>query len=417
MKRKSTIKRFDVTSKEFQDNPYQQYEEVHEKNLILFDEGIDAYFIGRYRDVDHILKSADFSTAPLAKRAEPVMGDRVLAQMTGKEHSAKRKAVLSGLTGKLFRDKHAKMITETTNSILENYLHVGKIDLIKDFGKTYSILVTLQILELPTIDYEKIAEWHRGIASFITSLKLTEQQHNYSMECSRNLINYLTPIVENHMNGQGNSGFISILCEHENEGERMSISEIVALILNILLAATEPSDKTLAYLFKHLLDNPDQFLRIKRDRSLIPDAIDESLRLTSPVQLIPRLATKKATISGIDIPENSLVFCLIGAANRDPDVFKTPDIFDIDRKEKERASSLGKAAHHLAFGSGILVCVGAAFSIRQIELTTNIILNKMKNIRISDGFEYSEYGLYTRGPVSLPLEFDPVKTQAHEKFS
>ena len=368
MKQKSTIKRFDVTSKEFQDDPYKQYEEIHKKNLILFDESINAYFIGRYHDVDQILKSPDFSTAPLAKRAEPVMGDRVLAQMTGKEHSAKRKAVLSGLTGKLFREKHAKMITETTNSILEKYLHKGKIDLIKDFGKTYGILVTLQILELPTIDYEKIAEWHRGITNFITSLKMTEQQRSYSMECSRNLINYLTPIVEKHMNGLGSSGFISILCEYESDGERMSTSEIVALILNILLAATEPSDKCAeAYLFKHLLDNPDQFLRIKHDRSLISDAIDESLRLTSPVQLIPRLVTKNTTISGIYIPENSLVFNMIGAANRDPKVFKDPEIFDIDRKAKERSSSFGKAAHHLAFGSGIHVCVGAAFSPSQSD--------------------------------------------------
>lgn len=65
MKQKSTIKRFDVTSKEFQDDPYKQYEEIHKKNLILFDESINAYFIGRYHDVGQILKSPDFSTTPL----------------------------------------------------------------------------------------------------------------------------------------------------------------------------------------------------------------------------------------------------------------------------------------------------------------------------------------------------------------
>lgn len=402
-----TLIEFDVTSTEFMADPYPVYNKAHQLNEVLFDRRLNAYFFCHYVDVAHILRSPEFTTAPLAKRAAPVMGDRVLAQMEGDEHHNKRRTVLSGLTSKLFRERYADLICETTEALLRRTLSTGRIDLINDFGKEYSVLVTLKVLSLPIDRHQDIALWHSGIAMFVTSLNLTDEQQEFCLECSRNLIDYLTPFVEERVRQPGED-FISRLCATESNDQRMTTSEAVALVLNILLAATEPADKTLAYLFKHLLDNPDQLQRVRGDRSLLRDAINETLRLTSPVQMIPRQVDKDTYVSGIEIAKDSLVFCMIGAANRDPEIFCNPDEFILDRGIKNDRLQLAKSAHHLAFGTGMHVCVGATFSLMQIELTAGLLLDRLLNLRFAHDFLFHEKGLYTRGPASLCLEFSPI---------
>lgn len=398
---------FNVLSGEFQENPYPTYAKLHQEKEILIDRRLNAYFVGHYDGVKQVLNSSEFTTAPLSKRAEPVMGDRVLAQMHGEEHRIKRRAVLSRLTGQLFQERYAPLITQTTECLLEKYISSGKIDLIKNFGKDYSVLVTLQVLGLPTDRYREIAVWHNGITQFITSLSMSEEQIDFSLDCSRRLIEYLTPIVDKCRNNP-DDGFISSLCSISPGEQQMTTPEVVALVLNVLLAATEPADKTLAYLFMHLLQNPDQFQLVMQDRSLLSSAIDESLRITSPVQLIPRQALNDSNVSGVDIPGGAMVFCMIGAANRDPSVFDRPGDFLIRRRNYPGQPPLGRKAHHMAFGVGMHVCVGAAFSMRQIELTANIILERLSNLKLAPNQKLQEEGIYTRGLSSLCLEFDPI---------
>ncbi|KOC87860.1 cytochrome P450, cyclodipeptide synthase-associated [Winslowiella iniecta] len=407
------IVEFDVMAQDFHCNPYPAFERLHANNQVFRDSEFNAYFFGHYEDVSHILQSSDFTTEPLAKRAEPVTGGRVLAQMEGKEHHSKRRAVLSGLSGKLFREKYAAIIETITLQLLEAHMACGRIDLIKDFGRSYSVLVSLNMLGLPVDRHQEVAIWHRGITHFITSLKLSEEERKHSLRCSQNLIGYLTPIIEDasfHADGS----LISMLCRAENNGEKMTTSEIVALVINVLLAATEPADKALASLFYHLLHNPHCIEKVRSDRTLLNAAIGETLRLTSPVQLIPRQASKDLTLAGIELPKDTLIFCMTGAANRDPSVFKDPSRFILDRRQQAKnLPDSGKIMNHLAFGTGAHACVGTAFSLMQIELTANLLLDRLENLRLAEGYSLQEEGLYVRGPATMCLEFAPQNGLSH----
>lgn len=407
------IMQLDVTNVEFNKNPYPLYEALHAQNAIARDSNLNAFFFGHYEDVSKILRSQDFTTTPLASRAEPVMGDRVLAQMEGHEHHSKRHAVVSGLTGKMFRERHASMIADITNQLLSKKLESGHIDLINDFGKEYSILVALKVLGLPVDRFKDVSLWLGGITGFITSFQMCAKEREYSLDCSRYIIKYLTPIVEEQISWPNNS-LISVLCQAEDSGQKMTTSEIVALVLNVLLAATEPADKTLAYLFYHLLAKPGQLNTVKTNREHLIPAIGETLRLTSPVQLIPRQARREVNIAGIDLPAGTVVFCMIGAANRDPAVFPLADKFILDRKMMTKNSpDFGRMANHLAFGAGMHVCVGAAFSLMQIQLTANLILDNLNEVKFASNFVLQEEGLYTRGPIALPLIFQPHISNNH----
>jgi pulcherriminic acid synthase len=394
-----------VLSDQFHDDPYRYFMMYRDEHPIAYEPALGGYFISRHEDVRRVLKDDLFTTEPLTVRAEPVMRGRVLAQMTGSEHTAKRKIVIHGIAGEAARARYAPMIQRNTEELLEPFLARGWMDLVNDFGKQFAVYVTLELLGLPKSDWFDVARWHAGVAEFITSMTLTPERHAHSLRCSEELADYLMPIIKERTEEPGDD-YLSALCAATVDGLRMSPQDIIALCMNILLAATEPADKTLALLFRHLIEAPEQMAAVRADPALLPKAIAETLRYTPPVQLIPRQAATDVEVAGVLLPARSLVFCMIGAANRDPRAFRDPDRFDIFREDLDAARSFSAAANHLAFGTGMHYCVGAAFAKIEIEVAAATLLARLNRVRYAEGFRYAEVGLYTRGPASLLLDFD-----------
>jgi pulcherriminic acid synthase len=395
---------FSVLSPGFLENPYQFFPSLREGRPVAYDSSVDGYFISRFDDVRSILRDEKFTTEPLTVRAEPVMRGRVLAQMHGAEHTAKRKIVIRGISGSVLTSRYAPMVRKNTEELISPFMSQGRVDLVNDFGKKFAVYVTLDLLGLPKDDWADIASWHAGVAEFITSMSLSEEQRAHSLKCSEALADYLRPVIEERRVSPGED-YLSALCTATVDGQQMTTQDIIALCMNILLAATEPADKTLALLFRHLIDNPEQFAMVRRDPELLPKAIAETLRYTPPVQLIPRQAAEETMIAGVIVPAGGLVFCMIGSANRDPSAFVDPDLFDVSRPDLDAARSFSAAAGHVAFGTGLHYCVGAAFARVEIEVAAQTLLQVLGEIGYAPGFEYREVGLYTRGPESLLLEF------------
>ncbi|MBN0048546.1 cytochrome P450, cyclodipeptide synthase-associated [Streptomyces actuosus] len=398
---------FSILSEEFEADPYRCFAPLRERSPVHYEPALDSYFLSRHRDVRRVLGDhAAFTTETLQERAEPVMRGPVLAQMTGAEHTAKRKIVVRAFTGQALQDQIHAIRTDAAE-LIAPFLPRGRVDLVKDFGRPLAVFVTLDILGLDKRDWRQIADWHSGIIEFITSLALTPERRRHCLECAEQLEGYLAPVIERRRRRPGDD-LISRLCAAEFEGTSMSNRDITALVINVLAAATEPADKSLALLFKHLIDHPEQLAQVRRDPALLPAAIAETLRHTPPVQLVPRHAEQDTEISGTIVPKGATVFCLIGAANRDPDAFTSPDTFDIHRPDLGTARSFTAAAQHLAFGTGLHQCVGAAFARAEIETVAALLLPLLDQVRHSPGSRYRETGLYTRGPASLPLDFTPV---------
>ncbi|WP_328929113.1 cytochrome P450, cyclodipeptide synthase-associated [Streptomyces sp. NBC_00190] len=398
---------FSVLSEDFAAAPYRYFAWLREHVPVHYEPAVDSYFLSRYQDVKRVLTDHEaFSTEMLQVRAEPVMRGPVLAQMTGAEHTAKRKIVVRGFTGQALQDQ-IRAIRASADDLIAPFLPRGRMDLVNDFGKPFAINVTLDILGLDKKDWRQVAAWHSGVAEFITSIVLTPERRRHCLDCAERLEAYLVPVIEQRRRHPGED-LISKLCTAEFDGIAMSDRDVTALIINVLVAAAEPADKTLALLFKHLIDHPEQMARVCQDATLLPAAIAETLRYTPPVQLIPRQAEQDAVFAGTTVPAGATVFCMIGAANRDPDAFAAPDTFDIHRTDLGTARSFTAAAQHLAFGTGLHQCVGAAFARAEIETVAAMLLPLLDQVRYSPGFHYRETGLYTRGPASLSLDFTPV---------
>ncbi|MFF9010661.1 cytochrome P450, cyclodipeptide synthase-associated [Streptomyces goshikiensis] len=400
--------RFSVLSEDFSADPYRHFAQLRERAPVHYEPAIDSYFLSRHEDVKRVLTDHEaFTTETLQVRAEPVMRGPVLAQMTGAEHTAKRGIVVRAFTGQALQDQ-IRAIHANAEEIMAPFLARGRMDLVNDFGKPFAVNVTLDVLGLDRRDARRVAAWHSGVAEFITSLDLTPERRRHCLECAEQLEAYLLPVIEHRRRHPGED-LISKLCTAEFDGIAMSNRDVTALIINVLAAATEPADKTLGLLFKHLIDHPGQLAEVREDPELLTAAIAETLRYTPPVQLIPRQAEEDTVFAGATVPAGATVFCVIGAANRDPAAFHAPDAFDIHRPDLGTARSFTAAAQHLSFGSGLHQCVGAAFARAEIETVAAMLLPRLDRVRFSPGLRYREAGLYTRGPVSLSLDFTPVR--------
>ncbi|MGW3327388.1 cytochrome P450, cyclodipeptide synthase-associated [Streptomyces virginiae] len=399
---------FSILSDDFAAAPYRYFAQLRERAPVHYEPAIDSYFVSRHEDVKRVLTDHErFTTENLQVRAEPVMRGPVLAQMTGAEHSAKRRIVVRAFTGSALQDQ-IRVIHANAAALLAPFLPLGRVDLVNDFGKPFGMHVTLDVLGLDRKDWQQVASWHSGVAEFITGLNLTPERRRHCIDQAERLEAYLLPVIEQRRRDPGDD-LISQLSTAEFDGVAMSDREVTALIINVLVAATEPTDKTLALLFKHLIDHPEQMAQVRQDPDLLGAAIAETLRYTPPVQLIPRQAEKDAVFAGITVPAGATVFCMIGAANRDPDAFTAPDTFDIHRPDLGTARSFTAAAQHLAFGTGLHQCVGTAFARAELETVAAMLLPLLDQVRYSPGFRYQEAGLYTRGPVALSLDFTPVR--------
>jgi cytochrome P450 len=154
-------------------------------------------------------------------------------------------------------------------------------------------------------------------------------------------------------------------------------------------------------------ERPDLQRRLRADRSLIPNFLEESLRLESPIKSHFRLATKTTTVDEVATPAGSTMMLLPGAANRDPARFQNPDKFRIDRPN---------VREHLAFGRGVHTCPGASLARAEGQVSLDRILSRMADIRISethhgpaDERRYSyDPSFMMRGLKDLHIEFMPV---------
>jgi cytochrome P450 len=165
--------------------------------------------------------------------------------------------------------------------------------------------------------------------------------------------------------------------------------------------------KLLSSALRVLGERPEYQKMLREDRSLIKPFMEESLRFDSPTKIDFRLARKTTTLGGVDIPAGTIIMLSLAGANRDPRKFDNPNEFRLDRRNSH---------DHIAFGRGLHTCAGAPLARMEGQVTLNRLLDRMDDIRISEGrhgatddrsFVY-EPTFLLRGLVDLHIEFERI---------
>jgi cytochrome P450 len=149
---------------------------------------------------------------------------------------------------------------------------------------------------------------------------------------------------------------------------------VALLAANLFTGGQETTVRLLSFALRILAERPDLQDRLRADRSLIPNFIEETLRYESPLRAQFRMAKVRATVAGVDIPAGSTVLLLPGAANRDPRKFTDPARFDPEREN---------AIYHVAFGHGIHHCAGAHLARAEGRVTIDRLLDLTSSFSVS----------------------------------
>lgn len=335
-------------TKEFTHNPYPVYEKLRKEEpvfRVMFPHGEFGWIITRYEDAVQILKDPRF-TKDIAKRYGPENQSIFVNNMLFSDppdHRRLRGLVQKAFTPKLIADMRSH-IQEIADDLLDNLASQEKMNLIDDFAFPLPIIVISEILGVPLEDQDKFRMWSNSIidASSSEHAEMFEQH-------AREFTEYLNAWFAKVRKDPGND-LISQLVTAEDSGQQLSENELLGVVSLLIIAGHETTVNLIGNGILALLEHPEQRELLIKQPELIHKAIEEMLRYNGPVEFsTSRWALEDIEFRGQHIAQGELVIVALDSANRDEQQFKDADVFDITREKSS----------HLAFGTGIHLCLGA----------------------------------------------------------
>jgi hypothetical protein len=204
--------------------------------------------------------------------------------------------------------------------------------------------------------------------------------------------------LEEQRRKQPADDLISALLEAELDGRRLTSEELDGFFIMLLVGGNETTTNLISNQLSLLSQRPDLWARLRDDRSLIPAAIEETVRWDAPVQNLGRETTRDIELHGVAIPKGSRVVLSFGAANRDPGFFDAPDEYRLERSE----------TRHLGFGQGRHFCLGANLARLEAVAALNAMLDRFETLEPGGAPGRRLHSTVIRGFEFLSLRAKPA---------
>ncbi|GAA3798628.1 cytochrome P450 [Streptomyces phyllanthi] len=267
-------------------------------------------------------------------------------------------------------------IKELTHELLRDVEPGGTFDLVDTLAHPLPVIVIAELLGVPAEDRGLFREWVGKLLennqAFSTGEETPEliAQREETMRQIGNLSGYLREHVESRRTAP-REDLLTRLVEAEVDGTRLSTTEAVNFAFVLLVAGHITTTMLLGNTMLCLDANPDAMRAVREDRGRIPTAIEESLRLYSPLTVLRRVTTRPTRLGDAQLDTHQVVMAWTAAASRDERRFTAPHVFDLDRENPA----------HLAFGRGAHFCMGAPLARLEGRLALEILLDRFPGLR------------------------------------
>jgi cytochrome P450 len=399
----------DFTSPAFRRDPYPVYRALRERAPVLFAARGPFRFtlVSRHADVVAVLRDPRMSVDrpfqpkpptdevdpatlhPLARALRAL--SRIMLFRDPPDHTR-----LRGLVGKAFTPRMVESlrprIAALVDELLAPRLRDGGLDLVRDFAEPLPILVIAELLGLPPEDRGSLKRWSDELAVMLDG-SIAMQHIGRAVQSAVEVIDYLRVHLEAKRRDPKDDLISAMLSTQERD--RLTDDEILGTVLIVMGAGHETTTNLIGNGVLALLRHPRELARLRADPALAAPAVEEILRFDSPVQATSRMPTEDVEIGGRAFARGIEIGLLLGAANRDPDVFPDPDRFDVARGDNR----------HLSFGLGIHFCLGAGLARLEGQVALGALVERARGLALDVAEDTLEWrpGWLLRGPTRLPI--------------
>ncbi|MGW4339760.1 cytochrome P450 [Rhodococcus koreensis] len=398
--------------------PYEYWRALRESAPVhAVSEGVGYTIVTRYADVKAALRDPETFSNQLSRRfqsgmsaykdseaVQAVMANAcpyadALAFSDGETHNKHRKMVRRGFTLARVRELDA-LVEQTVDEFLDELVSGDEVDFWRRFCVRLPIRIIGHILGVEGDREDDVKRWADAQVHRFGEPRETEEEN---LSIARDLVDfhqYLYAALAERRE-QPRDDFLTDLVQ---ASDGVTENELVLICAQLLVAGAESSTSLIGSMVNQLLDHPDQLQKLREDPSLIPGAVEETLRAESPIKLVHRVTTRDVELGGGRIPADSLVLLMIASANRDEDVFTDAETFDITRED---------ARTHFAFGMGSHLCSGAELARSEGRIALERLVARTSSITRAEGpAPVHPPNLTVRALKTLPVILHPADTSA-----
>lgn len=378
-------------------------------------EGLGYTLISRYADVQQVLLdpetfrnkisghfASQTSPHPESPAVAAVMANAcpyrdVLGFGDGEAHATHRRMVRSGFTTRRVRQLE-DFVATVVDELLDGLVTGEPVDFVKGFCKRLPILMIGEIMGVDRDREEDVYRWATSLMARAAQPRETEEEN---LQIARDVVEFhqyvYQAVAERRENPRDD--FLSELVANS---EGVDEHELVQICSQLILAGADTTIGWLGTIFNLLLEHPEQMAQLREDPSLIPNAIEEALRLESVIKTIYRVTSREVEVGGTTIPADTLVIPLLPSANRDDAAFPDADKFDIHRPGARR---------HMAFGFGVHLCAGIELARAEARIALTKVLERTSSITRVEGEPLPKYtaDFTVRTLDRLPIILQPAQ--------
>jgi len=314
-------------------------------------------------------------------------------------HTRYRRLVNKGFTPRTV-SQLGEQIHAVADDIIDRVCEAGTADFVIDVAAELPLVVLAELLGVPAEDRVKMFDWSnrmigREDAEYQGAQSVAEE--NAALAAAE-LFGYAADLYEQKRANPGGD-LMSVLSQVELDGERLSELELDLFFMLLAVAGNETTRNLMSGAMVAFSQFPDQWERLRADRSLLPSAVEEMLRFVTPVMNFRRQATEDVEIGGQKVAEGDKVVFFHVSANRDETVFDEPDRFDVGRSPNP----------HMAFGGGgPHFCLGANLARMEIVVMFEHLLDRLPDLHVAGDVERLQSN-FINGVKHLPVAFSPVR--------
>lgn len=356
----------------YTNRPFEIYRWMRDERPVYHSERWGWYALTRFDDVRTVVLDPDLYRSFEGMDIDNTFGEQMasggsLPNIDNPRHDEIRSIVQPWFLPRKV-GAHEDAVRAVVRSHMESWRSRGTVDIAQEIAWPTPFDVFFSLMGLPKedqADRDQLERWVHGLKGRVPG---TPEFTPEAIDADRNVRDYFIRLLQDRRTNPRNDVLSTIVHAKINgvpftDEHIVPAAEVMGLMMVLFLGGVESTAGLIGTTIKLLAENPDQRRRLLADPSLIPVAVEEAVRMITPLQLTARTVMQDVTFHGVTIPARSRVVAVTGAANRDDRQFENPDRFDLDRG----------IVRNVGFGEGIHGCLGAPLA----RLETKVVLQEV----------------------------------------